>query len=327
MREREELWGPGAVFSPTEPAVRLVWDATTLSAYMADPLSYYWKHVRGFRSDEESVTLLFGQLYDQAVKELWDREPLASVVLETVRRAEAVCLDEVVAEAKPSQARGRRTRDLVRAIVWYADEVLERDRFETTVLEQEVMLWYPISLPHVSREPFFYVGRLDALVRDNESGVLAAVERKTTNMTITGPGYWQQWRTSLQVWGYDWLLEKNGYVDPGMRGHVVVEACQTGATMARFEEEVMIRTPEQRQEAAATLEYWIARATLDARTATWMPNPTLRFPGDFGARLAAMSPESRELRLPSQGDISGRVWSPLTGKRDWVVSGDLEEGE
>ncbi len=40
------------VFSSTHPEVRLVWDSLSLSAYMADPLTYYYKHVRGWRESE-----------------------------------------------------------------------------------------------------------------------------------------------------------------------------------------------------------------------------------------------------------------------------------
>ena len=300
------------VFSTKLQGLRLVWDATSLSSYMADPLSYYVKHLLGWGSDEEPLTFVFGRLYHSGVEDLWNGVPLAEVLTTMTGAARELELDRLVAEAPPTQARGRGTRELARCLTWYYEWRRDAD-FE--VLAQEEVLTRELPPDPVTEEPRLWVGRIDARARFLDTGQVHVRERKTTNTTITSGSYWAQFDPSLQVWGYDWLM---GGSDT-LSGRVVLEACQTGATFARFEQHVVTRTPTQRAAFEPLVCHWIDKASRDALHETWFPNLAIKFPGDASRQMAKWAPEELRDRLAQTGEFAPGVWNPLTGARDWAT--------
>jgi hypothetical protein len=267
---------PLSPFSPSIPQLRLAWDATTLAAYMEDPLAYSLQYVGGWRQRATSAPLLWGSLWHAARERFAvglahgvDGDELLYTVLdETLDEADRAGLDEAIHPSR--QGVNKRTAEtLARSIVWWHD--LERPKVtaERTALfadanrpavEVDFALELPITTP--LGEPYYLCGYLDELYQD-PLGDICVCERKHTTSQCD-PRYFRDLKTSVQVLCYNLLAyewARRGY---GRLDSFVFEVCEVGVTFTRFHSHPY-RTPEYRlTEWLNTVCYWIKRAEQDA---------------------------------------------------------------
>lgn len=275
------------IFSEKYPTLRLVWDATTLEALMRDPLSYYWKYVRGYRSKEPSVDLLWGTAWDKALsfyhaeREHYDRPTaLQTTITWAIEHAKKVELDQVAAESG-NKARKKNLATLIRSIVWYDAEHGDYDLYEpvfTNPTTVTIPLDWPPKKPSSSGkrkefftpdgEQYYIVGNYDQIVRDKETGKLFVVERKTTATTIS-PHYWLSYDPSVQLNTYDWLACAGQHHRLHKRSGVFIEACQTAVGFTRFATHEVLRTPQQRAHWERVMQFWIKVAEHVAVQDNW----------------------------------------------------------
>ena len=263
-------------FSEKEPDLRLVWSPTTLAAYMQDPLAYYWRHVKGYKTETHSLAQTWGSAYHEAIAEYWKarlggasrQEAVESGVRKALEHREPFRL--ALAEARLKDAKTRNLRTLLRAVVWYDYKYGQDGRFQPTYLhegEPAVELDFAIPIGKAATgEDYILAGVLDQIMID-DMGRLVVVERKTTTRTIASGYYWQQYNPSVQVWCYD-LAGAELLPNEPLHG-VVVEACQTAMHFCDFERHEVVRTPEQRAHWRECLMYWIKRAEEDALQKRW----------------------------------------------------------
>ncbi len=250
------------VFSEKNPELRLVWDATTLAAFMCDPLSYYWKYVQGYRSLEPSIDLLWGTAWDKSMahyhlaRSRVDRlQAIESTVAFAIAHAKKVGLDAVAAENKRKHNK-KNLSTLIRSIVWYDDEHGDYE-FYKPVFEN------PTQLCRHLVDDYYVVGNFDQIVRDRNTGKRLVVERKSTDVCI-GQRYWQTYDPSVQVNVYDWLLS----VEHNTQG-VLLEAVQTAVGFSRFDYHTVYRTAEQRNHWESVMRYYIGLASDLAASGDW----------------------------------------------------------
>lgn len=257
------------IFSPRYPTLRLVWDSTSLDAFMRDPLSYYWKYVLGHRSRDKSVDLLWGTAWDKAVGRYhWCRKYFDSrqrALHETIEwaidHAERVELDQAAADSG-QKARKKNTSTLIRSLVWYDEEHGDYDLYEPLTAEP-TMVSQPLGFSAPCGNEYIMVGNRDQIVRERETGKKLVAERKSTVSTIS-PAYWLRYDPSVQINVYDWLGHKNGQTEG-----VFIEACQTAVGFTRFAHHEVYRTNLQRIHWESVMRFWIKFAEYIAIEDRW----------------------------------------------------------
>lgn len=264
------------VFSKQNPTVRLVWDPTTLAAFMLDPLSYYWKYVQGWRSREPSIDVLWGRVWDKCmsfyhhyraerVHNLVRQQATEATIAFAIEYARKIDLDAVAAESK-YKARKKNLATLTRSIVWYDDELGDYEFYEP-VIAQPTRVVAPLNMTTLAGEPYHVASNFDQVVRSRETGHLMVVERKSTTDTIS-KNYWLQFDPSVQTSTYDWAAVAAHSV-PGALSGVTMEAVQTVVGFSRFAHHDIIRTPQQRTYWERTMRFWIRRAEEIALADDW----------------------------------------------------------
>lgn len=260
-------------FSDKIPTLRLAFDATMLSQYMRDPLSYKWKYVDGWREPRAGGALNWGSLWHEGAA-TFDTAVLAGATRSTAL-ADAIkfaCkrgheLNVPVYGAKGDEAK-RCIRSLVRALVWYEADTAHRAwRTETNANGTpaiEVRFQLPLGVYATTGEEFVLCGSFDGLIDDG--GDAWVLERKTTTSAIS-PFFWERYDPNMQTYLYDFVSVQL-YPDKNIRG-VRVEALQTGVEFCRVETHDIRRTAVQREHWKQVMLYWIRRAEQDALNDSW----------------------------------------------------------
>ena len=287
------------IFSESNPSLRLVWDATTLAAFMLDPLTYYWKYVQGYRSREPSVDLLWGTAWDRSMayyhnlRGRYDRKrALEESIAFTIEHARKVDLDAVAAESK-YKARKKNLATLIRSLVWYDDEHGDYDIYEPH-FAQPTQVRLPLPMTTLDGEQYWMVANYDQIVQDRIDGQLWVGERKSTTDTI-GAKYWEQFDPCVQTSVYDWACSQST-AEPIVG--VLMEAVQTAVGFSRFAHHEIRRTPQQRALWEKTMCYWIRQAEYITRDDCW----------EVAANVAGQRWESATRRIQRR---SPAVWEGL----------------
>jgi hypothetical protein len=134
-----------ASFSTRTAGLQLVWDATSISAFLACPTRYYYSIILGLTPQYKSVHLTFGGAYQRAL-ETYDRERLRGkahrdAMIDAVavgyREGAALPLDKrpdnLPVEAPTPPPEVKRRDQLVRAIVDHCEQFAD-DPLETVTL-------------------------------------------------------------------------------------------------------------------------------------------------------------------------------------------------
>lgn len=315
--------GREAMWSAAEPYVQVVWDSTSLSSYMQCPRRYYYEIIEGWRPKALSADLLFGKLlhdatglYDTLRVEGKDHETaLREMVRWALVHSAGGQPDSVTGEMLPpldecdDPTKTRLT--LIRCLVWWADEFGADATFPPLVMPDgkvtvELSWRLPLGIETPDGDQYIVCGHFDELVRYGDDHVMV-LERKTTKSTISSY-FWRRYNPSVQVWTYD--LAARLYAGDSARG-VLMEAFQTGKTMARVERKPIPRTKEQAEEWLGEVEQWIKRAEADARAQHWPLNTTAcnNFGGCPFARVCVKSPGVRSMYL--DGEFQRQFWNTM----------------
>jgi hypothetical protein len=242
-------------FSPDNPQLQLLWDATSLQA-MVCPRKYQLAVLEGWRAQSRAQPgeeagnddIRFGTLLHSAL-ERWDAL-VASVVwglgpanmgfgmenamLETLRCALVESRDWTSA----SNIKNRHT--LVRAVVWYCLDNLSTRLLP--VLRQDGRPFLETQLRRPLGPTLALIANIDGIKQ--WGGEVFAHERKSTKSYL-GPSYWARFSLGPQVDTYD-LVADAAWPEP-VTG-VLLEAVQTGVGFARWERRVLPRSPAKRAE-------------------------------------------------------------------------------
>ncbi len=261
-------------FSDVVPTLRLAWDATMLTAYMRDPLTYFWKHVQGYGTPRTNNTLSFGTIwheatgaFDAATYAGADRvEALRAGIARAKEKADEMGLPYT---GKKGDEAKRNLRTLLRALIWWEQDTLHRkwralpNGDGSPAIEVRFVL--PLGVRAYTGEEFVLCGSFDSAIED-EDGNAWVLERKTTTKTL-GPFFWQTYDPCMQTYLYDYVAPQL-YPERRLRG-VIVEAMQTGVEFSRSETHNIVRTDEQRAHWHEVMLYWMRRAEQDARDDAW----------------------------------------------------------
>ena len=299
-------------FSKQDPELRLVWSATTLEAYMRDPLTYYWKHVLGYVPLVQAPALVWGSLWHMATalfKQLTEGrdavlsrdEALFVTIEKTICEAQKIDLNDIARNGKKSDINKRTMYTLIRSLIWWEanyrdDSFRTADTGAVCPLEQHFMV--PLGIKAYTGEDYLITGVLDEIVAD-EDGDQFVLERKHTTQTISSY-YFNNYDPSVQVYTYD-LVGSLILPHNPLRG-VVIESCQTAVGFSRFERHEVLRTQEQRNHWLNVLRHWIRRAEQDCTDRSWQNamNPATTIYDSVYRDIETKSPSSWASLLKSE---------------------------
>ena len=115
-----------AAHSASAPNLRLVWDATCLSALMCDPLTYHWKYNQGWRIPGSALALEWGSAWHEAVARLhtaWHtgvprEDALRQTIEIMLAYAEHMGIDALAAESPDKE---RKTKNTFACLLYTSD--------------------------------------------------------------------------------------------------------------------------------------------------------------------------------------------------------------
>ena len=258
------------IFSTEYPTLRLVWDSTSLNAFMSDPLDYYWRYVQGWRDPEKSIDLLWGTAWDKSAGMYHQtrgagfnsEKALEATVWFAIGHAQKVDLDQAAADAPKDKGRKKNLATLIRALVWYDAEFGDYALFEPISTEPRLGKC-ELGITSPDGQKYLMVGNYDEIVREPDTGKLMVVERKTTTQAFS-QYYWLDYDPSVQINTYDWLVAQENKI-----AGVLLEGCQTGIGFTRFAHRPVYRTPQQRGHWLHVMRFWIKFAEQIAMADDW----------------------------------------------------------
>lgn len=212
------------LFSVKLPGLRLRHDATSLTAAWTCPQKYLREMVQGLRLAGGSKHLVFGQGLHAGLEALhnarWANKPAEECLNAAIKAALSTVGwrdgqgDDSEWHPWMSADKKKNLHSLVRALVWYADDLArgEGGEINTWTINQglaqlpllkpatEVYWEAPLGVTAVTGEEYWLCGNLDRVVEWD--GELWVLECKTTGSDIS-ERYWEGWNPSIQVKTYD----------------------------------------------------------------------------------------------------------------------------
>lgn len=257
-------------FDPAIPGRRLVWNATTMAAFLQDPLTYYWRYVLGFHPRGTALELVYGEVYHAAMAEYWATIKAGGSADEATVAAMQTALEhkdrlEAIYARSPAQSRrGRSFKSLMRALAWYAIDGVHKRYEGLKVYSIEDQWYYQIDSAHR------VTGTFDQRFI-TPGGLILPLERKTTNNTI-GMVFWRRYNPSVQVWTYALAAERAEVEGPTFGGAILCEPCQTGETFARYAVRDFMISVETRAWWQENVKRLIVDADFMAAAGSWARN-------------------------------------------------------
>lgn len=194
---------------------------------------------------------------------------------------------------------------LVRAIIWYDDQFGANNPLMPLMVEGngpafELNFRFPLFADQPNGP--LLCGNLDGIVEFG--GEIWILERKSTATTLSG-FYWDKFDPNVQVDVYC-VAAHLLWPQWQIKG-VLVEACQTGVTFARFERKLFRRSPARLEETLASLQREVASLLRDLSEYGEDSEET------FGPRYASCSIDNGcPFRDICQTDPSMREWEIAT---------------
>lgn len=335
--------------SPFLPGTKIQYalDSTSLGYFKTCPRLYYYTIILGWQPKGESVHLLFGRLYHEALH-LYDIHRLEhyshddavyQVVLWLCANREGY---PDVSEEKPS-IRAKSFEALLRTTIWYLDRYpTEKDPAKTLTLENgkpacELSFrfeldWGPTRTKLIGKQfwdsdnqevvieptevtetiqPYILCGHLDRVVEF--AGHPFVMDRKTTS--AVGPKYFDQWAPHNQMSLY--TIAGQIVLGAPVRGVIidaaeVKEETRNHPAYSEFFRGFTYRTKEQNEEWLADLHYWTAQMETSATLDEWPMNDLScdKYGGCKFREVCSKSPSVRESFLKSQFERA-EPWNPL----------------
>lgn len=250
---------------------QIAWDATSLSTYMECPRKYQYRLREGWEPNYGSAALLYGrarhkahEVFARMIAQKKDRDDALDAAIQAALE-ESVGLDELAAIGKKDERNKRTRANLVRAVVWWADEFGDdADPVQTMLLPDgtpavELSWTLPLAITGPDGETYLMSGHFDRLV--TYVGQPFVDEYKHTLNSLSS-FYFKRFSPNVQISNY--AMAARAILPDGAKG-VLIEAEQVGVNFNRFDREFATRSPAQNDEWLATAAHWIKRAEADAQ--------------------------------------------------------------
>lgn len=298
-------WEGNSSFHSEFP-LQLVWDSTSVSAFMACPYKYMLSIVEGWQPRRRSPHLVFGIALHSAFEryhklralDASHDEALAVVVSQSYFRQLLEEHPDRIPEGEPTKT----THTLLRTIVWYLDQFRD-DPAKTHVLlngKPAVELSFTFPLPG----GFSYCGHFDRIVEFSDR--LWITDYKTTKSALDAR-YFAQFKPSIQFAGY--TIAGQVVFDAPVKG-VIVDAVHLAVTSSDFARQTIHFSPGELDEFLEDLQTVLAFAKQCAEDRSWPMNPTAchHYGGCPFRKVCSHPPHVRENFLRS--DFERQVWDP-----------------
>ena len=290
-------------------SIQFAWDSTSLGWLKECPRKYQYSMLEGWRSNADSVHLIFGleyhsalELYDHLRTDVDHEEALHTTVAATMAHTYDWAPDH------PYKTR----ENLVRSVIWYLEEFKD-DPAQTVILangKPAVELSFRMELDwgptgHLGGQPYLLCGHIDRLVTFAEGTYV--LDRKTTGST-PGASYFDGFSPDNQMSLYS-LASKIIYKTP-VKG-VIIDAAQIQVGATKFARGFTYRSDAQLTEWLADTRYWLAQAVRYAEADYWPMNDKSchNYGGCVYRKVCSKSPDIRHKFLES--DFHKETWNPL----------------
>jgi hypothetical protein len=292
--------------------IQYAWDSTSLGWLKECPRKYYYSMIVGWRPKTESVNLIFGSWYHQAL-ELYDKARASGIDHEeALLDAVHFCLKATWINGRPwvSDHNSKTRETLIRSVVWYLDNFGANDPAKTVVLADgrpAVELSFKLNLDWgpTPDQPYILCGHLDKLV-EYASGIYD-LDRKTTSTTLT-PSYFDQFDPDNQMSLYSFASKVVFKTD--LKG-VIIDAAQIAVGFTRFARGFTYRTETQIEEWLRDSRYWFNVQAACAKEDYYPMNDKSchKYGGCHFRGICSKSPEVRDAFLKSDFEIA--KWNPM----------------
>jgi len=285
---------------------QFAWDSTSITLAETCLRKYYYSMIRNIEPVDESVHLIFGELYASALeryhKLIAENIPHEDAVISTVHTA----LIDSYSRDFDSDVKTR--PNLIRTIVWYLDTYKDDPQYETWTLSNgEPAVEHSFTL-NVD-EKIILCGHLDQVVRDRETDDKFIKDQKTSKYTLSDY-YWRGFSPNTQVSMYT-LAARILYQTP-IKG-IIIDAAQIKVGGTSFARKLILRTEAQLREWYNSARYHIDAAR-NAYQKDFYPMNTSAC-GNYGGcpfRELCSRPESvREQFIKADFKSRDEPWSPI----------------
>jgi len=303
--------------------LQFAWDGTSLELAQTCLRKYYYTMIRGIKPRRQSVHLIFGGIYANALENFYKHRAEGDSIDEALRKIVRLALVESweherseSGERIPDTGQAtyfddtKKTRvNLIRTIVWYIEQFADEseDSMKTYHLQSgkpAVELSFTLELD----DELMYCGHLDRVV--DFGGQLYIMDQKTTGGTV-GTYFFDQFSPNNQMSGYAWAGQ--AILGSPVRG-VIIDAAQIAVNFTRFERGITTRSKDQLEEWYDSALWTIKLARQATSLDQWPMN--LSACGNYGGcpfrQLCSRSPSVRENYIKS--DYSEHVWDPLKAR-------------
>ena len=292
--------------SKFEGPFQVVWDASSLEAYMTCPRKYKWSVVDGYRviAGEAVPSRAWGHIYHSASEKrhyslFYNNNPELALELAIKEAASQSKSLENSTDTKLT------FQTLLRALVWYADQWKD-DPLKTAVLPDGTpALEVRFEVPIFGQKRFS--GRIDRIAYLENPDVLYLVDTKTTKEDLSSR-YFGGFRYNNQIMAY--LYVTRMILGMPVAGFII-DACQTlvGSTaFRRATFDVANDHLEEWFEAARWIINQADQMATEYGDEDWLPN----YQGckQFGRcqflEISSTQPSQRELLLREKFERSNR---------------------
>lgn len=301
--------------------IQYAWDSTCLGALKTCPRLYQYQYIDGWAPREDSVHLLFGGWFHDAL------EHYDILKVEGVKHDEALrcVIGDLLAstvgyapdpETKAGKYKSR--ENLIALVVDYLDHYRD-DAAETVLLDNgkpAVELSFRFELdwgPQATNcevQPYLLCGHLDRVV--TFSGSTFVMDRKTSQSTL-GSYFFDKFEPDNQMTLY--TLAGRVILETTISG-VIIDGCQILLDKPNeFSRGTTYRTPDQLDEWLEDLKFWLSQAENYANFDYWPMNDTAcdKYGGCRFREVCSKSPGVRERFLESKFVRKAKedIWNPL----------------
>jgi hypothetical protein len=185
-----------------------VQDATKIQAFMRCPRAYFYEYVLGWRQDRQNIDITFGSAWHKAMEVIL-AEGYSTISLAVAFEAFQKVYQEGVSpdlEWVTTKTPGNALRALEAYSRNYANDF---ENYEVLKTEVAGSVFLGIDNLHF---------KIDAIVRDKNTGLIYALEHKTTSNF--SPQWVNQWRQKMQIGVYLYVLHAL-YKEAGIGGLIV----------------------------------------------------------------------------------------------------------
>jgi hypothetical protein len=180
------------MFSPSNPRLQVVWDATSLTAFSRCPRAYQYRHIDLWTTKQTTDHLVFGQLFHRALELHYKRPSTIENLISSVTAEETF-------HFLPTDFSVYSRFALIRAIVWYFEHY-SNDPLQVFIVNGtpavELNFTFPTGFHSQYNDEYILAGHLDMVATMGDS--LYVVDHKTTKSTLS-QYYFERYTPDIQM--------------------------------------------------------------------------------------------------------------------------------